>query len=87
MCEVVPCTDGAVQARQEITRAGGRVLHMLAPSILVAELPTPAALKRWTTVRPEEPDPVSVRVVNAWAVVIEGGHRKYPVGLAGLQTA
>jgi hypothetical protein len=67
LSEVLLYTDDATQARQEITRAGGRVLHVLTPSVLVADLPMPATLETCTTVRPEGLDPVSVRVADAWA--------------------
>ena len=59
-------TDDATQAHQEITRSGGRVLHVLTPSVLVADLPMPTALETCTTVRPEGLDTVCVWVADAW---------------------
>jgi hypothetical protein len=64
--EVLLYTDDATQALEEIAHAGGHVLHVLTPSVLVAELPMPVTLTTCTTVRPESLDPDSARVADAW---------------------
>ena len=66
MTEVVLYTDDVPAARVEITAAGGRVRHVLTPSVLVAELPAGAALHASTTERPSSLDPMSRRAVDAW---------------------
>jgi hypothetical protein len=59
-------TEDLSAARLEIDRAGGRVLHVLTPSVVVAELPQGAALSTCTTARPADLDPASARLADAW---------------------
>jgi hypothetical protein len=62
----VPFTYDMALARAEIASVGGRILHVLTPSVLVAEVPDGIALKTCTTTRASELDPASVRAVDAW---------------------
>lgn len=66
MNEVLCYTDDENGAREEIARAGGRVVHALTASVLVAELPPGASLTRCSTAMPPTLDEISARVVNAW---------------------
>lgn len=52
--------------RTEIVGAGGRIVHVLTPSVIVASLPENARLHTCTTARPSELDPMSVRAADAW---------------------
>ena len=53
-------------ATAEIARAGGRVLQVLTPSVLVAELPDDVELAASTGVRPTDLDEMSARLSDAW---------------------
>ena len=59
-------THDVSAARAEIDRAGGRLLHVLTPSVVVAELPEATPLSACTTVRPADLDPASARLADAW---------------------
>jgi hypothetical protein len=66
MKEVLLYADDEPRAREEISRAGGRVTHVLTSSVLVAEVPHDADLQEATTQRPEGLDAMSVSVADAW---------------------
>lgn len=66
MSETVFFTDDMALARAEITAAGGRTMHVLTPSVLVADVPDGIALKTCTTTRPTKLDAASARAVAAW---------------------
>lgn len=66
MREVLLYTDNETRTREEIARAGGRVTHVLTPSVLVADLPDGAELETGTTERPAGLDAMSAKVANAW---------------------
>jgi hypothetical protein len=59
-------THDVALTREEIGRAGGRIIHELTPSVIVASVPSHARLQTCTTVRPGELDPTSVRAADAW---------------------
>jgi hypothetical protein len=64
-------THDVSAARAEIARAGGRLLHVLTPSVVVAELPEAISLSACTTVRPADLDPASARLADAWEAPVE----------------
>src|SRR3712207_1990595 len=66
MSDIVYYTDDTAAAREEIVRAGGRVLHVLSSAVLIADMPSSATLRTCTTTRPEDLDPESARVADAW---------------------
>jgi hypothetical protein len=66
MGETIYFTDDMARARAEIASVGGRTVHVLTSSVLVAEVPDGIALKTCTTARPSELDPASARAVQAW---------------------
>ncbi len=66
MSATVLFTHDLSAARLQIDRAGGRVLHVLTPSVVVAELPEGAALGACTKVRPPDLDAASARLADAW---------------------
>ena len=53
-------------ATAEIARAGGRVLQVLTPSVVIAEVPDDVALAASTGVRPTDLDETSARLSEAW---------------------
>ena len=59
-------THDLTLARAEIARVGGRTLHVLTPTVVVAEVPGGAVLASSTTVQPGDLDPMSVRLIDAW---------------------
>lgn len=66
MTEVLCYTNDEQGAREEIARAGGRVVHTLTPSLLVAELPPGTTLMTCATEPPATLDDISTRVAEAW---------------------
>ena len=66
MMEILCFVENMAVARDEIASVGGRTLHILTPSVLVAEIPEGVALNACTTRRPKDLDPTSARVVDAW---------------------
>lgn len=59
-------TQDVTAASAEIARVGGRILHVLTPSVVVAEVPEGAVLAASTTVRPGDLDQMSARLADAW---------------------
>jgi hypothetical protein len=66
MNEVLCYTGDENGTRAEIESAGGRVVHVLTPSVLVAELPAGATLTTCSTEPPAALDDMSARVAEAW---------------------
>ena len=66
MIEILCFVENMAAARAEISSVGGRILHVLTPSVLVAAIPDGVALDTCTTRRPSDLDPASARIVDAW---------------------
>ena len=66
MNESLLFTDDLALARSEIASAGGRTVHVLSLSVLVADIPKGIVLKSCTTTRPSDLDESSTRAVAAW---------------------
>ena len=66
MSAILLFTHDLSAASAEIVRAGGRLLHVLTPSVLVADMPDDFALDASTTMRPGDLDETSVRLADAW---------------------
>jgi hypothetical protein len=65
--EVLLYTDDAGAASAEIDGAGGRVLHVLTPSVLVADVPAAALLSTCRAEPPTDLDPASADAAAAWS--------------------
>jgi hypothetical protein len=61
-------TRAIAAATAEVARVGGRVLQVLTPSVLVAELPDDVELAASTDVRPADLDGTSARLSDAWEI-------------------
>jgi hypothetical protein len=64
--ELLLYTGDLALTRDEIARAGGRVLLVLTPSVIVASVPEDTALRTCSTARPGGLDPTSIRASDAW---------------------
>jgi hypothetical protein len=64
--EVLLYTEDVEAATAEIENAGGRVLHVLTRSVIVAEVPSAAALSTCTRQSPSDLDPASADAAAAW---------------------
>lgn len=67
MTEVVLYSDDAAAAQAEVAAAGGRVLQVLSPRVVIADLEAGVDLHTCTTVPPPELDNASRKLVQAWA--------------------
>jgi len=66
MTAILLFTHDVSAAGAEIARLGGRVLHVLTPSVVVADLPEDVVLAESTPARPSDLDDASARLADAW---------------------